>query len=138
MLITSYSVSGGIESRRDLRLTIAPDGSAEAEGAIVFPAGHDAGAVILETPAPAMARCACADADGNGRTGLTRIEFLARDPRRDELVPVTLAPLAEADIDRAGRYDIEVRVDGQPGVVTVLVIPGARRRKRRRAWRRRR
>ncbi len=111
-----------------LTITIAPDGSAEADGAIPFPSGD--GFILLEAE-PDTTRCACADADVNGRSGLTRVEFLARNPRSDEPVPVPLTPLAGEGVDRFGRYELEVRVDDQPGVVTVLVIPAKRRRKRR-------
>lgn len=136
MVITSYSVSGGAEGRRDLRLTIAPDGSATSAGEVVFPHGN--GVIVLDVE-PSEARCACADPNGNGQPGLIRVEIQARDPRSGDLVAVTLTPAAETeDIDRAGRYEIEVRVDGQPGVVTVLVIPAQRRRKRRSGRRRRR
>jgi hypothetical protein len=117
-----------------LDLAIAPDGSARLDGAIPFPSGHG---FILLAAEPGTARCACADADGDGHAGLIRVEFLARDPRSGELVPVTLAPAEELqDIDRPGRYEFEVRVGDQPGMVTVLVIPAQRRRKRRRQRRR--
>lgn len=129
VVITSYSVSGSAEGR-SLRLTIAPDGSAGAEGAVLFPSGH--GVVVLEAEL-GTARCACADANGNGRTGITQVAFQTRDPRSGELVPVTLTPAEESeDIDRAGRYEIEVRMDGQPGAIAALVAPVQRRRTRRR------
>lgn len=135
MVITSYSVSGAAEDRRDLRLTIAPDGGAEVNGAVLFPGG---GAFIALDAEPGTARCACADANGNGRVGITQVALQARDPRSGELVPVIVAPLAGEDVDRPGRYEIEIRVDGRPGVVTVVVIPAQRGRKRRRRRRRRR
>lgn len=112
-----------------LGLAIAPDGSARVDGVVPFPSGH--GFVLLAAQ-PGAARCACADADGDGRAGLTRVEFLARDPRSGELVPVALASLEGEDIARVGRYGLEVRVGDERATLAVVVTPRGGRGKRRR------
>jgi hypothetical protein len=56
------------------------------------------------------------------------------------LVPVTVTPLARADIDRAGRHGIEIRVGEERATLTALVLPlraHTKRRRRRRRGRRR-
>lgn len=125
----------GAPSSPRLNFAIAPDGSAEIDGVIPFPSGH--GFILLEAE-PDTARCTCADANGNGQSGLTRAELPARDPRSGDLVPVALMPLAGEDIDRPGRYEVEVRVGDERGTISVLVVPLRERRKRRRRKRRRR
>ena len=119
------SANAGIHSAQfHLRLTIAADGTAEAQGVILL---HDDPAVVGSAttgilapyvPMLAIARqevqATCADSDGDGTAGLERLEMTGHSVRSGDRVPVVLTATGE-DIDDSGRYAIDLQIATETG-----------------------
>jgi hypothetical protein len=112
-----------------LRVTFATDGTPTVRGTVRIP--DRAGWTTLVAQ-PSGAQASCADANGNGDPGITALTFFARDTATGEQLTIGLAPFATEDIDRAGRYDIILRVGDLERRLRVAVRPRERRRRARR------
>lgn len=123
----------------NLQLTIASDGSARMDGAILVVSA-------LDTPLPGggrptrlaatgtPARADCADANGDGKAGLIRVTADFVDVRSGERIPVVLETAAGEEIDASGIYRIALQIGEERAAVEtrVRVGPGRRPRTRRR------
>lgn len=108
-----------------LRIAIAPDGSAEMDGAILVVSALDATAPVSARRRPrrltangAPAQATCGDADGDGSVELARLAADFADAQTGAPVAVSLE--AQRDIERPGVYvfrlrlgDAEIRVEGR-------------------------
>lgn len=146
MFITSYSVSGSADARVELRLTIAPDGSAQIDGAILVVSALD-GPMPLDDPGSTRrlvadgtdAQARCADADGDGHAGIIRIAADLEDAQSGETVRIVLETEPTRDIDERGTYPLTLVIGDERWTLDARVTQApARCRKRRRRGRRRR
>jgi hypothetical protein len=148
VFITSYSVSGSADTRVDLRVTIAPDGSAQMDGAILVVSALD-GPMPLDDPGLTRrlvadgtdAQASCADADGDGHAGIVQIAAELLDARSGEPVRIVLETEPMRDIDERGTYSLILVIGDERWTLDarVTVAPARHRksRKRRRKGRQR-
>ena len=145
MLITSYSLSGGGDARVNLRVTIARDGSARMDGAILVVSALD-GPMPLDDPGRTRrlaaqgtaAQASCADADGDGHSGIVHIAANLEDAHSGDPAPVVLETLPGQDIDEPGIYPLALAIGDERWTVYARVTLGPLRRRGKRRGRRRR
>jgi hypothetical protein len=139
VFITSYSVSGSVDTRVDLRLTIGPDGSARMDGAILvvsaldgpMPVG-DSGPTRRLVARGTDTQASCADADGDGQTGIVQIAAELLDARSGEPVRIMLETEPTRDIDERGTYPLTLMIGDERWTLDARVtLAPARRRKSR-------
>jgi hypothetical protein len=150
VFITSYSVSGSADAHVDLRLTIAPDGTARMDGAILVVSALDGPMPLDDSGSPRRlmangtdAQASCADTDGDGHAGIVQIAADLEDAQSGETARIVLETVPTRDIDKRRTYPLTLVIGDERWLLEGRVTLGPtrqrhKRRKQRQKGRRRR
>jgi hypothetical protein len=140
VFITSFSVSGDADASLNLRVTIASDGSAQMDGAILVVSAldgpmsrNDPGSTRRLVAHGTNAQARCADADGDGHAGIVQIAADFEDAHSRETVRIVLQTEPTRDIDEDGTYLLTLVIGDERWLLDARISlePTQRRRKHR-------